>query len=136
MAGRKRKPGGVAGFIADAISDRQKAQQLEAKAQLAWAKENAKMATADAREKARQEQREARDREIARGARGGRGGDPHAAGPPDRAPDTPDGHPGRGPVPTVGPFQGALAGRRVQASAAACRGVASRRRRPASCQSR
>ena len=61
----------MAGFIANAISERQKAQartqQLEAKAQLAWAKENAKMATANAREKARQEQREAREREIAEG---------------------------------------------------------------------
>jgi hypothetical protein len=64
MAGRKRrKPAGVAGFIAGAISDRQKAQaqnqRLQAKAQLAWAKENAKTATANAREKAGQEQREA-----------------------------------------------------------------------------
>jgi restriction system protein len=72
MAGRKRrKPDGVAGFIAGAISDRQKAQaqaqRLEATAQLAWAKENAKTATANAREKARQEQREAREREIAEG---------------------------------------------------------------------
>jgi restriction system protein len=72
MAARKRrKPDGVAGFIADAISDRQKAQaqtqRLEAKAQQAWAKENAKVATANAREKARQEQREAREREIAKG---------------------------------------------------------------------
>ena len=72
MAGRKhRKPDGVAGFIADAISDRRKAQaqtqRLEARAQLAWAKENAKMAAANAREKARQEQREAREREIAEG---------------------------------------------------------------------
>ena len=71
MAGRKRKPGGVAGFITDAISDRQKAQvqaqQLEAKAQLAWARENAKMTTTDARERARQEPREERDREIAQG---------------------------------------------------------------------
>jgi len=72
MAGRKRrKPDGVAGLIAGAISDRQKAQgqnqRLEARAQLAWAKENAKMAAAEAREKARQEQREARKREIAEG---------------------------------------------------------------------
>ena len=72
MAGRKRrKPDGVAGFIAGAISDQQKAraqaQRLEATAQLAWAKENAKMATANAREKARQEQREARERVIAEG---------------------------------------------------------------------
>ncbi len=72
MAGRKhRKPDGVAGFIADAISDRRKAQaqtqRLEATAQMAWAKENAKMAAANAREKARQEQREAREREIAEG---------------------------------------------------------------------
>ena len=72
MAGRKRrKPDGVAGFIADAISDRQKAQaqaqRLEAGAQLAWARENTKVAAASAREKARQEQREAREREIAEG---------------------------------------------------------------------
>jgi len=72
MAGRKhRKADGVAGFIAGAISDRQKAQaqtqRLETRAQLAWAKENAKMATANAREKATQEQREARNREIAEG---------------------------------------------------------------------
>jgi hypothetical protein len=71
MAGRKRRKPGVTGFIADAISDRQKAQaqnrRLEAKAQLAWAKENARMATANAREKARQEQREAREQEIAEG---------------------------------------------------------------------
>ena len=61
----------MAGFVADAMSDRQKAraqtQRLEGKAQLAWAKENAKMATVNAREKARQEQREAREREIAEG---------------------------------------------------------------------
>ena len=48
MAGRKhRKADGVAGFIAGAISDRQKAQaqtqRLEARTQLAWAKENAAM---------------------------------------------------------------------------------------------
>lgn len=72
MAGRKRrKPDGVAGVIAGAISDRQKAQaqtqRLEARAQLAWAKENAKTAAANAREKARQEQREAREQEIAEG---------------------------------------------------------------------
>ena len=72
MAGRKRrKPDGVAGFLAGAVSDRQKAQaqtqRLEARAQLAWAKENAKTATANAREKARQEQREAREQEIAEG---------------------------------------------------------------------
>ena len=72
MAGRKhRKPDGVAGFIAGALSDRQKAQaqtqRLEARAQLAWAKENAKTATANAREKATQEQREAREQEIAEG---------------------------------------------------------------------
>ena len=72
MAGRKRrKPDGVAGFLAGAVSDRQKAQaqtqRLEARAQLAWAKENAKTAAANAREKARQEQREAREREIAEG---------------------------------------------------------------------
>ena len=51
MAGRKRqKPDGVAGLIAGAIGDRQKAQaqnqRLEARAQLAWAKENAKTAAA------------------------------------------------------------------------------------------
>jgi restriction system protein len=61
----------VAGFLAGAVSDRQKAQaqtqRLEARAQLAWAKENAKTATANAREKARQEQREAREQEIAEG---------------------------------------------------------------------
>lgn len=72
MAGRKRqKPDGVAGFIAGAISDRQKAQaqnqRLEARAQLAWAKENAKTAAANAREKARQDQREAREQEISAG---------------------------------------------------------------------
>jgi hypothetical protein len=72
MAGRKRrKPDGVAGFLAGAVSDRQKAQaqtqRLEARAQLAWAKENAKTAAANAREKARQEQREAREQEIAAG---------------------------------------------------------------------
>jgi exonuclease V gamma subunit len=72
MAGRKRrKPDGVAGYLAGAISDRQKAQaqaqRLEARAQLAWAKENAKTAAADARDKARQKQREAREQEIAQG---------------------------------------------------------------------
>ena len=70
MAGRKRrKPDGMPGLIADAISDRRKAygqtQRLEARAQSAWAKEDAKMATANAREKVRQERREAREREIA-----------------------------------------------------------------------
>ena len=72
MAGRKhRKPNGVAGFIADVVSDQHKARtqtkRLEAKAQSGWAKENAKMATANARDKARQEQREAREREITEG---------------------------------------------------------------------
>lgn len=72
MAGRKRhKPDGVAGLIAGAVGDRQKAQaqnqRLEARAQLAWAKENAKASAANAREKARQEQREARELEIAAG---------------------------------------------------------------------
>jgi restriction system protein len=72
MAGRKRrKPDGVAGFIAGALSDRQRdqaqAQRLEATARLAWEKENAKVAAASAREKARQEQREAREREVADG---------------------------------------------------------------------
>ena len=72
MAGRKRqKPDGVAGFIAGAVGNRQKAQaqnqRLEARAQLAWAKENAKTAAANAREKARQEQREVREQEIAAG---------------------------------------------------------------------
>jgi hypothetical protein len=61
----------MAGFIADAIGDRQKAraqtQHLEARAQMAWAKENAKVATLNAREKAKQGQREAREREIAEG---------------------------------------------------------------------
>jgi restriction system protein len=72
MAGRKRqKPDGVAGLIAGAMSDRQKAQaqnqRLEARTQLAWAKENTKTAAANAREKARQEQRETREQEIAAG---------------------------------------------------------------------
>lgn len=72
MAGRKRqKPDGVAGLIAGAIGERQKAQaqnqRLEARAQLAWAKENAKTAAANAREKARQEQGEAREQETAAG---------------------------------------------------------------------
>jgi hypothetical protein len=72
MAGRKRrKPDGVAGFIAGAVGDRQKAQaqnqRLETRAQLAWAKENAKTAAVNAREKARQEQREAREQEIIAG---------------------------------------------------------------------
>ncbi len=60
-----------------------------------------------------------------RGARGGRGGDPHAARQPDRTPDTSDRHPGRGPIPTVGPFQGPHAGRRAQASTGVRYGVAS-----------
>jgi restriction system protein len=72
MAGRKRrKPDGVAGFIAGAVGDRQKAQaqnqRLETRAQLAWAKENAKTAAVNAREEARQEQREAREQEIIAG---------------------------------------------------------------------
>ena len=72
MAGRKRqKRDGVPGVIADALSDRRKAQaqtqRLEARAELAWAKEDAKTAAAKARELASQAQREARDREIADG---------------------------------------------------------------------
>lgn len=72
MGGRKRrKPDGVVGFVAGALSDQQKARaqnrQLEVKAQTAWAKEDAKVAAANAREKARQQQREAREREIADG---------------------------------------------------------------------
>src|SRR5580700_8353267 len=71
MAGRKHRKPGMAGFVADAMSDRQKTraqtQRLEGKAQVAWAKENARMTTVNAREKARQEQREAREREIAEG---------------------------------------------------------------------
>ena len=65
---------GVLGFIADAVSDQQmaraQAQQLEEKAQLAWAKENAKLATAGARDSARQTPREVREREIGRSRRG------------------------------------------------------------------
>lgn len=72
MAGQKRrKPDGVIGFIADAISDQQKAraqaQRLEETARAAWAKENAKMARANARDEARQTQRETRERELAEG---------------------------------------------------------------------
>lgn len=72
MAGRKRrKRDGVPGVIADALSDRRKAQaqtqRLAARAELAWAKEDAKTAAAKARELASQVQREARDREIADG---------------------------------------------------------------------
>jgi restriction system protein len=75
MAGRKRRRhDGVTGFIADAIGGQQKAHEqarrLEAKAQLAWAKENAKMAAANARDTARHEQRETREREIAEGHAG------------------------------------------------------------------
>lgn len=72
MAGRRRgRSNGVTGLIADAMSDRRKAQahaqQLEARAQLAWKKEDAKTAAAKAREHDRQALREAREREIADG---------------------------------------------------------------------
>jgi hypothetical protein len=40
-------------------------QRLEAQAHRAWAREYAKVASANARQKARQEQREAREQEIA-----------------------------------------------------------------------
>jgi hypothetical protein len=68
MAGRKgRKPDGIAGLIAGVVSDQQKARtqtrRLEARADLAWAKEEAKVAAADARQQAkrdRQNERESR----------------------------------------------------------------------------
>jgi len=64
MAGqRRRKADGVFGFIADAMSDQQNARALEAKAQQAWAKHNAKVTAATARDKAR----EAREQEITDG---------------------------------------------------------------------
>ena len=70
MATRKRrKPDGVVGLIAGAISDQQSAraqtQRLEARAQQAWAKEDAKVAAADMRDRARQERQKAREAEIA-----------------------------------------------------------------------
>ncbi|HET9894586.1 MAG TPA: restriction endonuclease [Streptosporangiaceae bacterium] len=72
MAGQKRrKPDGVLGFIADAIDDQAKAraqtQQLEENARLAWARENTKTATAISRDRARQELRQAKEREVAEG---------------------------------------------------------------------
>jgi hypothetical protein len=75
------------------------------------------MATSNAREKARQEQRGTREREIAEG---------HAEA--EAVTRTLQGHLTElrtlltsTPVPAVGPFQGAFAGRRVQASAAESR---------------
>jgi regulator of protease activity HflC (stomatin/prohibitin superfamily) len=72
MATRKRgNPDGVVGLIAGAISDQQSAraqtQRLEARAQQAWAKEDAKVAAAYARDRAREEKQKARQAEIAEG---------------------------------------------------------------------
>jgi restriction system protein len=64
--GKRRSPDGVAGFIANVVGDRQaqaETLRLEALARSAWAKENAKAAAGDARQRAR----EAREREIAEG---------------------------------------------------------------------
>jgi restriction system protein len=59
------------GLIAGAMSDQQRAraqtQRLEAKAQQAWAKEDFKVAAAEARDRARRERQEAREAEIAAG---------------------------------------------------------------------
>lgn len=72
MAGRKRRrPDGIAGLVAGVVSDQQKAriqtQRLEARAQLAWAKEDAKVSAAEAREQARRDRQSEREREIADG---------------------------------------------------------------------
>jgi restriction system protein len=72
MATRKRrKPDGVLGLIGGVMNDQQKAraqtQRLEARAQQAWAREDAKVAAGNAREQARQERQEAREAEIAEG---------------------------------------------------------------------
>ena len=69
-------------------------QRLEALAQRAWVKEDAKTAAAGGREKGQGERAGGAGAGDRRGARGGRGGDPYAAGSPDRAPDSADGHPG------------------------------------------
>jgi hypothetical protein len=72
MATRKRrKPDGVLGLIGGVVSDQQRAraqtQRLEAKAQQAWAREDAKMVGADARDRARQQRQDDREAEIADG---------------------------------------------------------------------
>jgi len=129
MAGSKRrKPDGVLGFIADAVSDQQKAraqtQQLEEKAHLAWAKENAKMATANARDKARQAQRVAREREIAEGHAEAEAVTRTLKGHLTELQTLLTKHPRRRSVPAVEPIQDARADRRVQAPEAARRRTA------------
>jgi restriction system protein len=65
---KKRKPAGLTGFIADAISDQNKAaettKRLEAKADIAWAGVAAKASAAEARERVKLDARAARQAEV------------------------------------------------------------------------
>lgn len=70
-AQRRRKPTGVPSFLADALAEQRKARALDERLQMqataAWAKEDAKAATRDRRERARLEERAKREQEVAAG---------------------------------------------------------------------
>jgi restriction system protein len=72
VAGQKRrKSTGVTSFVTDALKEQRKArettQRLQMQADAAWAKEEAKIASANARERAKQDRQAAREREVAAG---------------------------------------------------------------------
>ena len=70
-AQKRRKAPGVTSFLTDALREQQKghqeAKRLERQANAAWAKEDAKTASAAGREKIRQDRQAVREREIAEG---------------------------------------------------------------------
>ena len=72
MPPRKRqKPSGLTGIIADAITDRQKAaestKRLETQAEVAWARAAGKVEATEAKERIRQDEKAARERETEAG---------------------------------------------------------------------
>ena len=70
-AQRRRKPTGVPSFLTDALAEQRKARALDERLQMqattAWAKEDAKAATRDRRERVRLEERAKREQEVAAG---------------------------------------------------------------------
>ena len=72
MAGQKRrKSTGVTSFVTDVLNEQRKAreatQRLQFQAEAAWAREGAKIASANARGRAKQDRQAAREREVAAG---------------------------------------------------------------------
>ena len=70
-AQRWSKPNGVPSFLADPLAEQRKARALDERLQMqattAWAKEDAKAATRDRRERVRLEERAKREQEVAAG---------------------------------------------------------------------